>query len=458
MNEVEKYQVIKKLVETKGNKLRASKKLNCTVRTINRNIMRYEQFGKDAFVHGNRNRKPSCSIDLVLKDKVLNLYQDVYYDCNVQHFSELLESNENITISQETLLIWLKEINILSPKARRIIKRTLRAKLKQELQSANKKETREIENQITKLEHSEIHPRRSRLANFGELLQMDASNHHWFGERQPRAHLHATIDDATGKILGGHFEEQETLQGYYTVLYQVLRRYGIPYQLQTDNRMVFTNNKKVPSSIENTHVNFAYACDRLGINLKTTSVPEANGRIERLFQTLQSRLIPELRLQKIKSIEEANRFLPSYIDKFNSHFSLHIDDSKNVFESQPSQAVINETLAVIKTRVVDKGHSIKFENNFYIPINEKGNQDHLMRNTKCNVIITFDKSLYLSTKDEIFALELIPERLEHSNDFSQIIKKEPKPQYIPPMSHPMKHGSYQNYLARKQYSNQSTHV
>ena len=81
-----------------------------------------------------------------------------------------------------------------------------------------------------------------------------------------------------------------------------------------------------------------------------------------------------------------------------------------------------------------------------------------MRNTKCNVILTFDKSLYLSTKDEIFALELIPERLEHSNDFSQVIKKEPKPQYIPPMSHPMKHGSYQNYLARKQYSNQSAHV
>ena len=147
MNEEQKYRIIKKLVESDGNKTRTSKKMNCTVRTVNRYIHKYKENSKEAFIHGNRNRKPSCTFDEAIKLRVLNLYQDIYYDCNVQHFSEFLLREEGIDISSRTLLTWLKDIDILSPKARRITKKTLKARINRELVSANKRQTKKLENQ-----------------------------------------------------------------------------------------------------------------------------------------------------------------------------------------------------------------------------------------------------------------------------------------------------------------------
>lgn len=449
MNEEYKYNVIKRLVDSNGNKLRASLQLKCSLRTVNRLIIKYKEQGKTAFIHGNRNRKPSTTYTGEFKEMIQSLYTDIYFDCNIQHFSELIEMNHDYNISQRTLINWLKEIDVLSPKARRFTKRELRKKLKQQLRGSNKKDAIKIENSIRQLDYSEIHPRHPRCAYFGELLQMDASEHHWFGDDVPKAHLHAAIDDSTGTIVGAYFDTQEKLHGYYKVLSSVLSTYGAPAKIQTDNRMIFTNNKKEPSSVENSRVNFAYACDRLGIALDTTSVPEANGRIERLFQTLQSRLIPELRLANVKTIEEANMFLKRYIKQFNKRFALLIDTNKNVFTEQINESTINETLAVIETRIIDKGHSIKYKNELYIPTDAYGKHVHLMRHTKCDVIKALDDTLYLCTKDELFLLELIPIRHDKSPEFDEIVEVKKKKQYIPPLTHPWRQGSYENYLLKQ---------
>jgi hypothetical protein len=127
---------------------------------------------------------------------------------------------------------------------------------------------------------------------------MDASVHHWFGRNKTQ--LHIAVDDATGAIVGAYFDTQETLNAYYHILYQILTKYGIPYMFLTDRRTVFEyKQKKSPSVEEDTFTQFGYSCKQLGIHIKTSSIPQSKGRVERMFQTLQSRLPIELRLAGI---------------------------------------------------------------------------------------------------------------------------------------------------------------
>ena len=121
-----KYQVIKKLVESNGNKLKAALKLQVTPRTIDRLILKYKQYGKEGFVHGNRNRKPKHSISFEEKEKIVFLYKEKYFDCNIQHFSELLADREGIKRNASTLLRLLKEYDFYLLKHTERLKKHLR--------------------------------------------------------------------------------------------------------------------------------------------------------------------------------------------------------------------------------------------------------------------------------------------------------------------------------------------
>ena len=158
----------------------------------------------------------------------------------------------------------------------------------------------------------------------------------------------------------------------------------------TDRRTVFEYKRKDrPSDAEDTFTQLSYACHNLRIEIKTTSVPQAKGRVERLNQTLQSRLPVELRRAHITNIEEANVFLNSYIKKYNNQFALHLNSTKSVYEKQPSIEEINRTLAVLSTRTIDSGHCIRFENKFYFPVTENGDRRYFAGKTSCMVIETF---------------------------------------------------------------------
>lgn len=454
MNEQYKYETIKKLVEEDGNKDRAAKKLGCTKRNINRLIKLYKTKGKEGFVHGNRNRKPSCTIDENTKALVIDLYRTKFSEANIAHFCELLEKHENIIVSDTTVRNWLYEEGILSPKATRKTKKKLKNELKKAKKEATTiKEIRQLDDKLESLEREDAHPRRPRAAYFGELIQMDASPHVWFGNVV--THLHLAIDDATGKIVGGYFDEQETLNAYYHVLYQILTEYGIPYKFLTDRRTVFEYKRKNASSDEeDTYTQFSYACKQLGIELESSSVPQAKGRVERLNQTLQSRLVIEMRLSGISTIEEANEFLNSYIKEFNDRFALPINSTKTVFEMQPDIKVINQTLAVLAERKIDAGHCIKFENKHYIPVTENNIDVYLKKGMTALVIKSFDNQLYVNILDQLFALREIPQRLEKSKNFDNV--KEPKLHkiYIPPMSHPWKHASFMAFVNKQKHRQQ----
>ena len=201
---------------------------------------------------------------------------------------------------------------------------------------------------------------------------------------------------------------------------------------------------------DNTLTQFAYACSQLGTSIETSSTPEFKPRVERLFQTLQTRLISELRLANITTIEEANAFLPAFLDKYNSKFALCIDNTKSVFENQPSKQKINLTLAVLSRRVVDSGHSISFKKKYYRLVNSVGTPIYFGKGTKCMVIEAFDKSLYATVEDSIFALEEIPETQARSVNFDEILPEETKRIYIPRMTHPFKRDSFEKFLEKQQ--------
>ena len=423
MNEQYKYEVIKKLVDTHGNKKNAAIKLNCSVRTIDRLIVRYKAEGKTGFIHKNRNRQPISAFPVEVKNKVIDLYRTKYSGANLLHFSQLLAKKEDIHVSDTTINYWLRSCDILSPKARRKTVNTLNAELRKRKKAAKtKKEAVSIENKLDLLDRFDAHPRRPRCAYLGELVQMDASPHLWFGTSI--THLHLAIDDATGKILGAYFDTQETLNAYYQITHQILIDYGIPAKFLTDRRTVFEYKRKNASSDEeDTFTQFSYACHQLGIELECTSVPQAKGRVERLNQTLQSRLVIELRLAGITTIEEANEFLKSYLKEFNAMFSLPINDTKTVFEKQPSKQKINQTLAILSNRKLDSGHCIRYKNKYFIPITKSGSKAYLKKGMNVMVIEAFDGKLYANILDHLFALEEILEREATSKNFDTLLSR-----------------------------------
>ena len=448
MNETDKYLTIKKLVETNGNKKRAAITLNCSVRHINRMIKGYKEKGKEFFVHGNRGRKPSNTLDNNTRQLIVDLYRTKYSDANLTHYSELLERFEGIKVSTSAIGSILKEQFILSPKAKRATKRNFNNKLKElKKMTTSKKEAISIQNAIIAIE--DAHPRRPRCSYAGEMLQMDASIHNWFGNTKTQ--LHVAIDDATGAIMGAYFDAQETLNGYYNVLHQILTTHGIPYMFLTDRRTVFEyKQKKSPSIEEDTFTQFSYACKQLGIEIQTTSVAQAKGRVERLFLTLQSRLPVEMRLAGVTTLEQANEFLNSYIKEFNALFALPIDNIKSVFENQPSIEKIDLTLAVLTSRKIDSGSCIKFKNQYYIPTNKDGVAVHYHKGTSGMVIQSFNKQLYFCINEQVYALELIPNHAPSSKNFDFVsTSKEPKKKYIPTMSHPWKQASFEAYCKRQ---------
>ena len=451
MNEQKKYEVIKSLADhpETANKDRAALILGCTKRHINRMLQGYSRSGKDFFIHGNRGKKPATTISIEIRQKVIDLYRNKYFEANFEHYTELLKKNEDISISASSVMSILESEYILSPKATKAKRRRIKQKLKEQKKAAKtKKGLSSIQVNLVSVDNA--HSRRPRCAYFGELQQMDATPYEWVHGQV--WHLHLAIDDASGIVTGAWFDTQETLNGYYHVFEQILTDYGIPYKFLTDKRSVFTYKKKdVLSDDKDTYTQFAYACKQLGIELESSSIPQAKGRIERLNQTLQSRLPIELRLAGVTDINKANEFLHSYIKEFNEKFALPLYGIKSVFEMQPSKEKINLTLAVLTERTVDAGHAIQFEKKFYKMIDHKGVQIHYRKGTKVMLIKAFDRSMFVCVNDkDIYALDEIPTH-EHKSKNLDADYKPPKPKktYIPAMNHPWRRSAF-NKLAHSQ--------
>ena len=445
MKEKEKYKKIKDFVEHGGNKNRLALQLGLSRRQIDRLIIKYKEKGKSAFVHGNRSRTPINALDKSISEDIILLYKNKYYDFNFYHFKEYLEDEEDIKVSYNFIYKTLTKAGILSPKAR---KKTKREFAKQKLLNEKKINLAMSDEQIEKVVNHEInledsHPRQEKPKYFGEIIEQDGSIHLWFGDK--KCCLHLAVDKATNTIVGSWFDKQETLNGYYHVLYQILINYGIPYKFVTDNRTVFNYmslNSDKRTSDKDVLTQYGYACKQLGIDLETTSVSQAKGLIERDNGTFQGRLVQELRLNNITTIEEDNKYLIEvFIPKFNGKFALDYKKFKSVFEESPSEEQINYILAVLTPRKIDNGNSIKYYGKYYQPyLNNE--LKCFMPKTDCLVIKAFNGDLLVSIDEQVLELKELSRNERLSKNFDEVVEIKEKKKYIPPMSHPWKLKSF----------------
>jgi transposase len=443
---MQRYEIVKSLVEHGGNKSRAALRMGCSRATVYRMIRGYKAKGKEYFIHGNAEIHPAIARTEEEKKKIVEIYNSKYWDANYTFFSWILASKENITASPSLVRSILMRERILSPLARRKTKREFKKRLENDLKQEKKKTERSrIEKRIVAA--GDAHPRRPRAKYFGEIQQTDASLHEWFGST--KSTLHIAIDDASGVITGAYFCMQETLEGYYNVFRQILTEYGIPYMFLTDRRTIFTYRQKGGDVTKDTFTQFGYACRQLGAEIRTSSIPQAKGRVERAFGTLQRRLPILLRTAGVTSPEQANTFLNSYIKEHNANFARNPDDIPSAFEKQPTPDEINRILSVLAPRTVDAGHAVSIMHGKYIPVNASGSRIHFRKGTKGLSVRTLDGRLFFSVDDRLYALEEIKEKEEISHRLDNIPAGKPSKHYVPPLSHPWKSASFERFMKQQ---------
>lgn len=355
-------------------------------------------------MHGKRSKKPANTIDKSISNTIILLYRTKYQDFNFSHFLDYLIEEENINVSYHCVYTTLMNAGISSPKARKTTKKRL---AKEKLQKEKKlvgKSDEEIE-VITSHEVAlkDSHPRREKPKYFGEITEVDGSIHLWFGDK--KACLHLAADKATNTIVGAFFDWQETLNGYYNVLKQILVNYGIPHKFKTDNRTVFNYqllNEEKRTTGKDVLTQFGYACKQLGIEIETTSVSQAKGLIER--------------------------------------------DNGTLYEDTPSNEKINYTLAILTPRKIDNGNAIKFKNEYY-QVYENGVLKCFRAKTECLVIKAFDGELYVTIDDKIHELRKLKSHQEYSEEFDFIHEEQKEEKKsVPHMCQSWKLGSFKKQI------------
>jgi hypothetical protein len=269
----------------------------------------FRRDGPAALVHGNRGRLPAHSLDPELRSRVIALADGVYAGCNDQHLSELLAEREGVHLSRSSVRRILRAAGRKSPQRRRATRHR---------------------------------SRRERMPQAGMLLQVDGSRHQWLGPDGPWLTLIGAIDDATGDVPCAIFREQEDAQGYLLVLREVVRKRGVPLALYSDRHRIFQSEAKEPLTLEEEltgkplPTQVRRVLDELDITWIGARSPQAKGRVERLWRTLQDRLYQELRLANISTIEQANGALPALLLRHNSRFRQAPAEPGSAYRRLPS--------------------------------------------------------------------------------------------------------------------------
>lgn len=268
--------------------------LKLSTRQVDRLLVRYRD-GPTTLAHGNRGRTPANRLDDAQRALLVELATTTYAGVNHTHLAELLAEREGIVVAERTLRRILAEASIRPTRTRRPARHR---------------------------------SRRERMPREGQLLQVDGSRHRWFGPDLPFATLVAGIDDATGRVPGGTFRAQEDAVGYFTTFAQTADRHGLPGAVYSDRHGIFIVEKnRAPTLAEQltgkrSLTQVGRALDEAGVGWIGAHSAEAKGRVERLWGTLQDRLVTELRLAGITTIEAANAFLPGFLVRHNERFAV----------------------------------------------------------------------------------------------------------------------------------------
>ena len=324
------YQALDKRITQK----KAAELIGLSSRQLRRMIKRVREEGDEGITHRSRGRASNRRLSQKFKDKVLNLCRKQYSDFGPTFASEKLLEVHEIKLSDETLRLWLNQENI----------------------SYKRRKGRK---------HRQW---RERKHHFGEMVQMDGSHHDWFEGRGSECVFMGYIDDATGTVSGRFYGYEGTLPAMDS-FNRYIKRYGIPQSVYFDKHTTYKSTAKqtVEDELEDIKPmsQFERSLAELDITVIHANSPQAKGRVERLFRTLQDRLVKELRLAGVNNVRQANEFLIKYLPTYNRKFKVKPALDADVHQSAPPSRVLDKILCIREERTVRNDFTISYNGRLY---------------------------------------------------------------------------------------------
>src|ERR1700738_3457149 len=329
--ERDRLRVLHEVQQKQITQIEAASRLKISDRHIRRLLFRLRGRGDRAVIHGLRgkpsNRRLAAGLELKILRRVRQRYADFGPTLAADHWAQ-----EGLPVSRETLRKWMVKASLWRPRAQRV---------------------------------KTIHVWRERRARFGGLVMQDSSPFRWLEKRGPACQLIAVIDDATSRFYA-RFTEHDSTEENLRTFGEWLRRYGRPIAHYTDKNSIFRRSDAMllreQLRGEKAHSHFGRALHELGIEWIAAHSPQAKGRIERLFETLQDRLVKEMRLSGIDSIQGANHFLEMrFLPEWEQRFTVVPRQSRNAHRPLGSEQRLEEILSVRITRRVAEDHTVSWD-------------------------------------------------------------------------------------------------
>ena len=297
--ELKRLHVIQKVLEGIIKQVEAAEILSLSGRQVRRIVKRIRSEGNRGVIHRSRGRSSNRRISHKIKERVIDLYRTQYKGFGPTLASEKLLERNGIRINDETLRMWLMGTGDWRKRRR----------------------------------HRRHRQWRERKHHEGEMVQMDGSHHDWFEGRGPWCVLMGYIDDAKGRVLGRFYDYEGTIPAMDSFK-RYIQKYGLPLSVYLDRYKTYKSTAKPTLEDQLNDVeplsDFERALRELGVEVVHANSPQAKGRIERLFGTLQDRLVKEMRLRGIRTLEEANDFLEEYLPIYNRRFSVSPKERENL--------------------------------------------------------------------------------------------------------------------------------
>lgn len=376
--EVDRHGIIKRLIDCKINGTEASKLLKLSLRQVRRLKSVVFEKGAKGLVHGNRGKIGNRSLSEEERKKIVSLLHERYSDFKPTFACEKLRECHEI---------------VHDPKTIRAIQ------IKEGLWKPRRKKA-----------GSQHRSWRQRRSYYGEMEQFDGSYEYWFEDRGPKCCLLASIDDATGDVTKATFGFNEGVIPVFTFWKEYLEQHGKPHSIYLDKFSTYKMNCKEAKDNPDLKTQFKRAADELHMELIFANSPQAKGRVERLFQTFQDRLIKEMRLVNVSTIEEGNIFLQSYLPKFNKQFSVEATSTSDL-HNKLNNKELNNLFSVFsrqETRVVQNDFTIAHNTNWY-QLTEK-QPVTVCKRDKVIVEERLDGSVWIRLRGKYLAYKILPER------------------------------------------------
>ncbi len=393
--EFNRVSVIGSVIKGKITQLEAANILGLSTRQIRRVAKEVRIHGGIAMMHKSRGRLSNRAMHEGQKDKILSLCQSKYQGYGPTFIAEKLFEIDKVSIHPDTLRKWF---------------------LKEDIEYKKRKSKK----------HRSWRPRKE---CFGQMAQMDGSHHKWFGEGASECVLMGYIDDATGRVFGS-FYEYEGVMPAMDSFRRYIRKYGIPQSVYLDKHSTYKSTKKPSLEDELNNIKalsqFERALKELGVDVIHADSPQAKGRIERSFNTHQDRLVKEMKLKKICTIREANKFLNSYyLSKHNRKFTVKAVNTTDLHRLIPKGFDLDRIFCIKKKAALRNDFTIQYNNKFYQILDT-------IRAKEVTIEERFNGKLYIYHKDTQLKYKLIAKRPQKAKQPYKLRK----PRYVLPKDHP----------------------